>query len=133
MPYIILYRGIEYNDEIYSVGGEGSSVEKNGFTNLPDAVEALKEKYKDFFKPYISTSSYSKSYDYSTSVGEFSYDNDERGWDLARQLGMIDGDNDDYVGPHYHELIAAAEEKNVEWLEYMPQLFDIVEVNFDGN
>lgn len=124
MPYLIFSKGLDYNDEIYSVGGEGAYVEKNGFSTIKKAREAVKEKYVEMMKPSL----YGKA-DYSHRVGEFSYDGDEGGWQLMERLGI--DDDEKYVGPHYHELIKQAELHDVDWLPYMPQLFEIVEVNFD--
>ena len=110
MPYVILSRGTEYNDEIYQIGGYDAAVAKNGFKTLEEAKTALAGEYKKELQHY--------------QVGDFSY-GDEQGWILAEEFGMAED------SPSYSDLIVKAEEAGVEWLSYMPNLLQIFEVNFD--
>lgn len=128
--YIILYKGCDYNDEIYSIGGDDSRVEKIGFDNVDDAKSALKDKYKDIFRKRDGY----RGADYSYSVGEFSYDGDEAAWQLIDD-GLF-GDRfkeDKYgyrMGPHYHQLIDECEKQGINWIPYVPQLLEVIEVEF---
>jgi hypothetical protein len=122
--YVIFCAGLDYNDEIYCIGGGGGGVDKDGFNTLDEAKIALREKYMDMMKPHRG------SYDYSYSVGEFSYDREEKAWVLVEELFDHADDYAGWSGPHYHELITKCEENNINWLPFMPDIYEIVEVIF---
>lgn len=125
MPYVILYKGTEYNDEIYSVGGgseDSAKVYGKLYNSVEEARHAVRMEYYNIFEP----SSKSK---YGYSVGEFSYDNDELGWDLAEILWPEKyDDRNGWNGPNYGDLIREADNRGIEWLKYVPQLYEIIEV-----
>lgn len=134
MPYVIFTPGVDYNDETHSIGGEYAAVIKNGYIHLADARAAVREKLRADLKHYM--------------LGDFSEDGSgyNNALNLMAEWRNIPVESVNYKWGTYHryphelmynitwlEFIEEAEKRDVEWITLVPELYQIVEVNFDDN
>lgn len=125
MPYVILYKGTEYNDEIYSIGG-GYDNPAKVYRELYDSVDKVRAEVRALVKKDFGKTKGTYG-EYGFRLGDFSYDGDEMGWDLLQQITGEESERN--WGAHFYaDLIEQAEEAGIDWLPYIPQLYEIVEV-----
>jgi hypothetical protein len=128
--YVIFNYGTDYNDETHTIGGENAQVLNKGYNSLEDAKAGLRLQLKDSLKNFtLSDFGYECEYEYAEAYE----------W-LKNLLGLAEHDHHycsysyrDIVGCNtqhgWNAFIAWCEANDVEWLDKVPQLLCIQEIN----
>ena len=126
--YVIMYKGLDYNDETYAIGGEDASVNKRGFATLKEARVELKEMLKKTLKSYGLAD---LGYECVPALEKMA---ELKGVNVVRY-----GNNNQYTDPFptadnldfpsFEDFFALCEDNGIDWLQYAPHLYDVIEVN----
>lgn len=139
MPYLIFTPGLDYNDEYYSIGGDDARVEKNGFKTKEAAVAKVRELLKSDLSHHEFHSFSEDGSDCEEAMalyaGWIGYEPEIKTYSInygGRERHYTQTVYDwDFRSTSWIDFIVEAEKREVEWVNLVPALYQIVEVNFD--
>lgn len=117
--YVVSFAGVEYNDEIYYIGGEHGGISECAYEDEHEAREYLKSKLLFTLADF--------------KIGDFGYDETEEaawGWCVDNGIETETGYGSDSFDTRlsYPECIKLMEERKVDWMHYVPSLVEIHKV-----
>lgn len=108
--FVIMEMGVDYDDERYSIGGDGAKVLKNSY----ETVEEAKKELKNQLRKRLS--------------GFDLHDFNEDGSHLVREYLKEKYDDEWHWGAKWEEFISWCDEANLNWYTEAPQLLQVFEI-----
>ncbi len=112
--YVLLHPGVDYNDETYTVGGEGAKVLEKSYATKEEAQAAIKNELIALLRSHHLHDflNYTSPLPLMKAFAEDVYDTDDLGWDEGS----------------WEEFIDWCEANNLRWMSEAPELLQIFEI-----